>query len=68
MRLETLVENTEEEPKRRRRSSRKSSKQTYRRRRQLKILGYWLVIGAIGILIVTAIAILAGQQSGGGGE
>jgi hypothetical protein len=61
--LETLVDNTEEAPKRRRRSSRKSSKTTYQRRRQLRQLGYWIVVGIIGIVIVTAIAILAGQSS-----
>ena len=64
MRLETLVDNAEETPKRRR-SSRKSKKATYQQRRRTKVLVYWLVIGAIGVLIVTAIAILAGEQSAG---
>lgn len=63
-RLETLVENTEEAPRRRRRSSRKSSKANFQKRRRMKQLGYWLAAGVIGVLIVTAIAILAGEQSG----
>jgi hypothetical protein len=60
--LETLVDNSEEAPKKRRRSSRKSSKVTYQRRRELKRIGYWIVLGVIGILIVTTIAIFAGRS------
>jgi hypothetical protein len=53
----------EDPPRRRRRSHRKSGKMSHERRKRLKNLGFWLTYGAIGVVIATAIAILAGQSS-----
>jgi hypothetical protein len=54
----------EQPPRRRRRSHRKSSKWSHEKRRRMRNLGFWLVYGAIGVIVATAIAILAGQSSG----
>jgi hypothetical protein len=37
---------------------------SHERRRRMKNLGFWLVYGAVGVIIATAIAIMAGQSSG----
>ncbi len=52
---------TEREPRRRRRrSSQKSSKTKHQQRMQLKKLGYLLLTGLIGGVLVAGIAVLAG--------
>jgi len=60
--METISQ-TPEEPRRRRRSRRKSSKEIHERRRRLKNLGFWLLLSAVGVILATAIAILAGESS-----
>jgi hypothetical protein len=61
--METISQTTNEQPRRRRRSHRKSSKSSHERRRRMKNLGFWLAYGAVGVIIATAIAIMAGQSS-----
>jgi hypothetical protein len=61
--METISQTPDEQPRRRRRSHRKSSKASYERRRRMKNWGFWLAYGAIGVIIATAIAIMAGQSS-----
>jgi hypothetical protein len=61
--IDTISRTSGEQPGRRRRSHRKSSKAAYERRRRMKSIALWLVLGAIGVIGITAIAILAGQSS-----
>jgi len=61
--METISQTPGEQPRRRRRSHRKSSKAAHERKRRLKNWGFWLVYGAVGVIIATAIAIMAGQSS-----
>jgi hypothetical protein len=61
--MENIPAEIAEEPRRRRRSHKKSSKATFQRRRRIKQIGFWLVGGLVGGLIVTGIAILAGGAS-----
>jgi hypothetical protein len=62
--METISQTPQEQP-RRRRSRRKSSKAAEERKRRLKAWGFWLVYGAVGVVIATAIAIMAGESSAG---
>jgi len=55
-----LVEQTELRP-RRRRSHKKSSKERYETRRRWKAIGWWLLLGLIGIVFVALIAVYAGS-------
>ena len=55
-----LVEETEVRPRRRR--SHKSSKQRYETRRRWKNIGWWLLLGLIGIVFVAMIAVFAGSS------
>jgi hypothetical protein len=48
------------QPRRRRRSSRKSSKASFQQRKRLKNIGFWLLTGLIGGVVVAGIAVLAG--------
>lgn len=61
--MDTISQPPDEQPRRRRRSRRKSSKEIHERRRRMKNLGFWLAYGTVGVIIATAIAILAGQSS-----
>ncbi|HEY4087624.1 MAG TPA: hypothetical protein VGM43_16905 [Bryobacteraceae bacterium] len=61
--MDTISQTPGEQPRRRRRSHRKSSKASHERRRRMKNWGFWLVYGAVGVIIATAIAIMAGQSS-----
>jgi hypothetical protein len=56
----SLVEETEARP-RRRRSSKKSSKERYETRRKWRNIGWWLLLGLIGIVFVALIAVYAGS-------
>lgn len=60
---EVLPGAVDEQPKRRRRH-RKSRKMKHEQRRQWKSIGFWLIYGAVGVAIATAIAVMAGQSSG----
>jgi hypothetical protein len=55
-----LVEQTELRP-RRRRSHKKSSKERYETRRRWKTIGWWLLLGLIGVVFVALIAVYAGS-------
>lgn len=61
---ERVFETVPASPRKRRRSHKKSSKELYQQRRRLKSIGIWLLTGAVGVLLVTAIAIFAGGASG----
>ena len=61
--MDTISQTPEGQPRRRRRSRRKSSKASHEQRRRMKNVGFWLVYGAVGIIIVTAISVLVGQSS-----
>lgn len=55
----SLVEESELRP-RRRRSHKKSSKEVYETRRRWKAIGWWLLLGLIGVVFVAVIAVYAG--------
>jgi hypothetical protein len=55
-----LVEQTELRP-RRRRSHKKSSKERYETQRRWKAIGWWLLLGLIGVVFVALIAVYAGS-------
>ncbi len=57
------AENAQSPGTKRRRSRRKSRKLSHQQRKRLRIMGYWLLAGAIGIIVVTAIAVMAGNNA-----
>jgi hypothetical protein len=59
----SLAEREQSQHRKRRRSPRKSGKQLYERRKKLKNIGWWVLIGVIGVVAVAGISVLAGNAS-----
>jgi uncharacterized membrane protein len=56
---DSLAEQSQEIPQRRRR---KSSKQAHEEKRRRKVVALWLLLGLVGVILVTAIAVYAGSE------